>query len=148
MPSHFSRLCVADVISSAFTCHNPANSAHTERAKFSHTLQVKVRRRGSDTKFVAQVLAVGTECDIGISVLSMHQGCCHRSLSPQSVVSILLACAPISPSIYLIFVAHCLQSEAPRLSSKAVSEKHVQQLWKQCMCLMWSALHCSDVDSG
>ena len=30
-------------------------------------LQVKVRRRGSDTKFVAQVLAVGTECDIGTS---------------------------------------------------------------------------------
>ena len=28
-------------------------------------LQVKVRRRGSDTKFVASVLAVGTECDIG-----------------------------------------------------------------------------------
>ena len=30
-------------------------------------LQVKVRRRGSDTKFVAAVLAVGTECDIGAS---------------------------------------------------------------------------------
>ncbi len=30
--------------------------------------QVKVRRRGSDTKFVAAVLAVGTECDIGESV--------------------------------------------------------------------------------
>ena len=28
-------------------------------------LQVKVRRRGSDMKYVAQVLAVGTECDIG-----------------------------------------------------------------------------------
>ena len=29
-------------------------------------VQVKVRRRGSDTKFVAAVLAVGTECDIGM----------------------------------------------------------------------------------
>jgi hypothetical protein len=28
-------------------------------------LQVKVKRRGSDKKFVASVLAVGTECDIG-----------------------------------------------------------------------------------
>jgi hypothetical protein len=29
-------------------------------------MQVKVRRRGSDEKFVAQVLAVGTECDIAM----------------------------------------------------------------------------------
>ena len=28
--------------------------------------QVKVRRRGSDTKFVATVLAIGTECDIAM----------------------------------------------------------------------------------
>ena len=28
-------------------------------------LQVKVSRRGSDTKIVALVLGVGTECDIG-----------------------------------------------------------------------------------
>jgi len=27
---------------------------------------VKVRRRGSDTKFVATVLAIGTECDIAM----------------------------------------------------------------------------------
>ena len=35
-------------------------------------LQVKVRRRGSDTKYVAAVLAVGTECDIGKLPLSQH----------------------------------------------------------------------------
>ena len=29
------------------------------------SLQVKVRRRGSDTKFIAKVLAQGPECDIG-----------------------------------------------------------------------------------
>lgn len=28
-------------------------------------LQVKVRRRGSETKFIAKVLAQGPECDIG-----------------------------------------------------------------------------------
>ena len=28
-------------------------------------LQVKLKRRGSDAKYVARVLAVGTECDIG-----------------------------------------------------------------------------------
>ncbi|GAB4815905.1 hypothetical protein N2152v2_002951 [Parachlorella kessleri] len=31
-----------------------------------HNTQVKVKRRGSDAKFVAQVLAVGTECDIAM----------------------------------------------------------------------------------
>ena len=30
-----------------------------------------MRRRGSDTKYVAQVLAVGTECDIGNSPLAV-----------------------------------------------------------------------------
>ena len=29
-------------------------------------VQVKVRRRGSDTKFVASVLSIGTECDIAM----------------------------------------------------------------------------------
>ena len=31
-----------------------------------HHTQVKVKRRGSDTKYVAQVLAMGTECDIAL----------------------------------------------------------------------------------
>lgn len=29
-------------------------------------LQVKVKRRGDDEKFLAQVLAIGTECDIAL----------------------------------------------------------------------------------
>lgn len=29
-------------------------------------MQVKVRRRGSDTKYIAKVLAQGPECDIGM----------------------------------------------------------------------------------
>ena len=40
-------------------------------------LQVKVRRRGSDTKYVAAVLAVGTECDIGELPLSQHGSLLH-----------------------------------------------------------------------
>ena len=87
--------CRGDDISSAVTCYNPALLILNVR-KNSYTLQVKVRRRGSDTKFVAQVLAVGTECDIGISILSMHQGRCHRNLLPQPVLPVLLACAPVS----------------------------------------------------
>ena len=32
-----------------------------------HYTQVKLKKRGSDTKYLATVLAIGTECDIGIS---------------------------------------------------------------------------------
>ena len=42
-----------------------------------YCLQVKVRRRGSDTKFIAKVLAQGPECDIGgprFHVLKIKQG--------------------------------------------------------------------------
>ncbi|EIE20222.1 trypsin-like serine protease [Coccomyxa subellipsoidea C-169] len=38
----------------------------TNAHSVDHHTQVKVRRRGSDTKFVAAVLAVGTECDIAM----------------------------------------------------------------------------------
>jgi len=44
-----------------FSCHSTAPLIW-----LGH-MQVKVRQRGSDTKFVAAVLAVGTECDIGRS---------------------------------------------------------------------------------
>ena len=43
-------------------------------------LQVKVRRRGSDTKYMAKVLAVGAECDIGEACGLPHQ---KRSLLVQ-----------------------------------------------------------------
>ena len=33
-------------------------------------LQVKVRRRGSEAKFIAKVLAQGPECDIGVPSIS------------------------------------------------------------------------------
>ena len=47
---------------------------------FPTHLQVKVRRRGSDTKFVAQVLAVGTECDIGMSAAHASVTLLHKTL--------------------------------------------------------------------
>lgn len=45
--------------------------------------QVKVRRRGSDEKFVASVLAVGTECDIGETLRWKHIRWCSQSCSIQ-----------------------------------------------------------------
>ncbi|KAG8378963.1 hypothetical protein BUALT_Bualt07G0039100 [Buddleja alternifolia] len=38
----------------------------TNAHSVEHYTQVKLRRRGSDTKYVATVLAVGTECDIAL----------------------------------------------------------------------------------
>jgi hypothetical protein len=38
----------------------------TNAHSVQHHTQVKVKKRGSDTKYLASVLAVGTECDIGI----------------------------------------------------------------------------------
>ncbi|KAK9844109.1 hypothetical protein WJX81_004691 [Elliptochloris bilobata] len=38
----------------------------TNAHSVDHHTQVKVRRRGSDTKFVATVLSIGTECDIAM----------------------------------------------------------------------------------
>ena len=37
----------------------------TNAHSVDHYTQVKLKKRGSDTKYVATVLAVGTECDIG-----------------------------------------------------------------------------------
>ncbi|KAI4374564.1 hypothetical protein MLD38_012546 [Melastoma candidum] len=37
----------------------------TNAHSVEHFTQVKVKRRGSDVKYLARVLAVGTECDIG-----------------------------------------------------------------------------------
>ena len=38
----------------------------TNAHSVQHHTQVKVKKRGSDTKYLATVLAVGTECDIGM----------------------------------------------------------------------------------
>ena len=38
-----------------------------ERAhSVEHSTQVKVKKRGSDKKFIAKVLAIGTECDLAL----------------------------------------------------------------------------------
>lgn len=39
----------------------------TNAHSVEHYTQVKLKKRGSDTKYVATVLAIGTECDIGES---------------------------------------------------------------------------------
>lgn len=41
----------------------------TNAHSVEHHTQVKLKKRGSDTKYLATVLAIGTECDIGIEVL-------------------------------------------------------------------------------
>lgn len=38
----------------------------TNAHSVEHYTQVKLKKRGSDTKYLATVLAIGTECDIGI----------------------------------------------------------------------------------
>ena len=45
-----------------------------------HHTQVKVRRRGDDVKYVARVLAVGTECDL--AVLSVEDDAFWEGLTP------------------------------------------------------------------
>ncbi|KAK9791362.1 hypothetical protein WJX73_008963 [Symbiochloris irregularis] len=45
-----------------------------------HGTQVKVRRRGSETKFIAQVICVGTECDI--AMLSVEDDSFWEGLQP------------------------------------------------------------------
>ncbi|KAL0335712.1 UNVERIFIED_CONTAM: Protease Do-like 9 [Sesamum radiatum] len=42
-------------------------SAHS----VEHYTQIKLKKRGSDTKFVATVLAIGVECDIGKNALDL-----------------------------------------------------------------------------
>ncbi|CAL5228784.1 g11976 [Coccomyxa viridis] len=52
----------------------------TNAHSVDHHTQVKVRRRGSDTKFVAAVLAVGTECDI--AMLTVEDEAFWEGLAP------------------------------------------------------------------
>lgn len=41
----------------------------TNAHSVEHHTQVKLKKRGSDTKYLATVLAIGTECDIGMENL-------------------------------------------------------------------------------
>eukprot|EP00250_Pteridium_aquilinum_P013851 c21611_g1_i1 orf=220-1557(+) len=45
----------------------------TNAHSVEHHTQVKVKRRGSDTKFLATVLAIGTECDIALLTVSSDE---------------------------------------------------------------------------
>lgn len=44
----------------------------TNAHSVEHYTQVKLKKRGSDTKYLATVLAIGTECDIGKGNLFLH----------------------------------------------------------------------------
>lgn len=45
----------------------------TNAHSVEHHTQVKVKRRGSDTKFLATVLAIGTECDIALLTVNSDE---------------------------------------------------------------------------
>ena len=49
----------------------------TNAHSVDHHTQVKLKKRGSDTKYLATVLAIGTECDIGMqhfpSLISLYK---------------------------------------------------------------------------
>ena len=48
----------------------------TNAHSVEHYTQVKLKKRGSDTKYLATVLAIGTECDIGAPALSFPATVC------------------------------------------------------------------------
>ena len=41
-------------------------SGYWRQHSVEHSTQVKVKKRGSDKKFIAKVLAIGTECDLAL----------------------------------------------------------------------------------
>ena len=47
----------------------------TNAHSVEHHTQVKLKKRGSDTKYLATVLAIGTECDIGMHDWTRHFSC-------------------------------------------------------------------------
>lgn len=54
-------------------------------------LQIKVKRRGDDQKFLARVLALGVDCDIALltgEVISLRAACCClASMCPGGAAS-------------------------------------------------------------
>ena len=47
----------------------------TNAHSVEHYTQVKLKKHGSDTKYLATVLAIGTECDIGMHDWTRHFSC-------------------------------------------------------------------------
>lgn len=46
----------------------------TNAHSVEHYTQVKLKKRGSDTKYLATVLSIGTECDIGENAMNLLIG--------------------------------------------------------------------------
>jgi hypothetical protein len=44
---------------------------------YTHYTQVKLKKRGSDTNYLATVLAIGTECGIGVYGLFCYDNACN-----------------------------------------------------------------------
>lgn len=96
------------------------------------TSQVKVRRRGSDTKFVAQVLAVGTECDIGIAYVSWMLSQMH--------------CGHPYSAIYITSGFMC-RLKLIVSAAKLTCSEHIQQQWRPSpQSLSCYLLCCSDAN--
>ena len=58
--------CLSDLHLFCCICFDNAGHLLEGQVLCALCVQVKVRRRGSDTKFVASVLSIGTECDIAM----------------------------------------------------------------------------------
>lgn len=71
----------------------------TNAHSVEHHTQVKLKKRGSDTKYLATVLAIGTECDIGTFT--------PISLSGRQVFVLLSICSLSGSSVHVpsIFIA-------------------------------------------
>ncbi|CAI9112553.1 OLC1v1013017C2 [Oldenlandia corymbosa var. corymbosa] len=69
----------------------------TNAHSVEHYTQVKLKKRGSDTKYVATVLAIGTECDIanlGVKVeISLVVWVCDCHLLPGGVTTPKMICS-------------------------------------------------------
>ena len=108
-------------------------------------LQVKIKRRGDDRKFLAQVLAIGTECDIALltvedeefwqDVEPLQLGPLPRLQDAVAVIGYPIGTALRDPWIMFLVIS-------------TLSEKHPQHLLQLCTCLLSSKLRLQQPASG
>lgn len=71
----------------------------TNAHSVEHYTQVKLKKRGSDTKYLATVLAIGTECDIGAPALSFPATVLHCSF--LYLVNFFIASVSLSDAVVI-----------------------------------------------